>query len=55
MYQGYTSLASDGEYNNLPVINKILQARARKAQLLGYENFGAYMTENVMAKNVKNA
>ncbi len=52
MYQGYTSLALSGQYNNMPVINRILQARARKASLLGYENFGAYMTENVMAKNV---
>ncbi|MBD5234404.1 MAG: M3 family metallopeptidase [Bacteroidales bacterium] len=55
MYKGYTSLASDGEYNNLPVISKILQARARKAQLLGFENFGAYMTDNVMAKTTENA
>lgn len=55
MYKGYTSLASSGEYNNLPVINKILQSRARKAALLGYENFGAYMTDNVMAKTTENA
>lgn len=55
MYKGYTSLASDGEFNNLPVINKILQARTRKAEILGFENFGAYMTDNVMAKTVKNA
>jgi peptidyl-dipeptidase Dcp len=52
MYEGYTSLASSGEYNNLPVINKILQARAKKARLLGFESFGAYMTDNVMAKTV---
>lgn len=55
MYKGYTTLASDGEYNNLPVINKILQARAKKAKLLGFDNFGAYMTDNVMAKTVENA
>lgn len=55
MYEGYTNLASDGEYNNLPVINKILQARTKKAQLLGFENYGAYMTDNVMAKTVANA
>ena len=55
MYEGYTTLASDGQYNNLPVINKILQARAKKAALLGFKNFGEYMTDNVMAKNVKNA
>ncbi len=55
MYQGYTSLASEGQYNNQPVINRILQARARKAALLGFPNYGAYMTDNVMAKTVDNA
>ena len=55
MYEGYTNLASSGEYDNKPVINKILQARAKKAKLLGYENFGAYMTDNVMAKTTDNA
>lgn len=52
MYKGYTSLASSGEYNNLPVISKILQLRSKKAKLLGYNDFGSYMTENVMARNV---
>lgn len=55
MYEGYTSLASSGENNNLPVINKILQARAKKAKLLGFDNYGSYMTDNVMAKTVANA
>ena len=55
MYEGYTNLASSGEYNNLPVINKILQARTKKAHLLGFKNYGEYMTDNVMAKNVANA
>jgi peptidyl-dipeptidase Dcp len=55
MYEAYTSLASSGDYDNKPVINKILQARSKKAQLLGFENFGAYMTDNVMAKTVGNA
>lgn len=55
MYKGYTTQATTEPYNNLPVINKILQARAKKAKLLGFENFGAYMTDNVMAKTVQNA
>lgn len=55
MYEGYTSLASSGEYNNYPVINDILRARARKAQLLGLKDYGSYMTDNVMAKSVENA
>lgn len=52
IYQGYTSLASSGQYNNLPVISEILNLRAQKAHLLGYQDFGSYMTENVMARNV---
>ena len=52
MYEGYTSLAFDGEWSNQPVINKILRARAKKAKLLGFKDFGSYMTDNVMAKNV---
>lgn len=55
MYEGYTNLASSGEYNNLPVINEILKARAQKAKLLGFKDFGSYMTDNVMAKTVDNA
>ena len=55
MYQGYTSLASSGQYNNLPVINEILKARSNKAALLGFKNYGSYMTDNVMAKNIETA
>jgi peptidyl-dipeptidase Dcp len=55
MYEGYTNLAFGGEYDNTGVINKILAARARKAELLGFENFGEYCTDKVMAKNVANA
>ena len=55
MYKGYTSLASDGEYNNLPVINDILKVRAKKAQLLGFKDFGSYMTVNENVKTTENA
>lgn len=55
MYQGYTALASKGKNDNKPVINEILKARAAKAKLLGFDNFAAYQTDNVMAKTVDNA
>lgn len=55
MYEGYTSLASQGQYDNNPVISKILIARAKKAALLGFDNFGSYMTENKMAKSIERA
>lgn len=50
MYDGYTSLASSGEYDNAPVINDIVRTRTAKARLLGYPDFAAYATANVMAK-----
>lgn len=55
MYQGYTTLASSGQYNNYPVIGEIVKTRAKKAKLLGYPDFASYMTANVMAKNPQNA
>lgn len=55
IYRGYTSLASSGKYNNLPVINDILRVRSAKAKLLGFPNYAAYNTDNVMAKNPQNA
>ena len=50
MYEGYINLATEGENDNRPIINKIMQARTKKAALLGFDNFAAYMTDNVMAK-----
>lgn len=50
IYEGYTLQATQGDYDNLPVINDILHARAEKARLLGYRDFASYRTENVMAK-----
>lgn len=55
MYEGYTTLASSGENNNIPVINEILKVRSQKAALLGYPDFASYMTANVMAKTTENA
>ena len=49
-YEGYINLATEGENDNRPVINKIMQARTKKAALLGFDNFAAYMTDKVMAK-----
>lgn len=50
MYQGYTRLASEGEYDNAPVIKEILKTRIEKAKLLGFDNYADYMIDNVMAK-----
>lgn len=50
MYEGYVNLASSGQYDNGPVIDKIVRARAEKARIMGYPDYAAYMTANVMAK-----
>lgn len=50
MYEGYTHLASQGEYNNGPVIAQIVKLRNEKAKLMGFKDFAAMMTSRVMAK-----
>lgn len=50
MWKGYTSNATTGENDNRPVINEILKNRAKKAQILGFKDFAAYMTSDKMAK-----
>lgn len=55
MWKGYTSLASEGEFNNDSVINKIIKLRTQKANMLGFDCFADYAIDNVMAKTTKNA
>lgn len=50
MYEGYTSLAQSGEFNNIPVIEKMIALRAEKAKIMGFDNFAQMMTSRVMAK-----
>lgn len=55
IYQGYTSLASRGETNNYPIIEKIVKLRAEKAHIMGFDNFAQMMTSRVMAQTPENA
>ncbi|MDE7412394.1 MAG: M3 family metallopeptidase [Muribaculaceae bacterium] len=55
IYKGYTSLASSGEYSNLPVISQIVKLRNEKAKIMGFDNFAQMMTSRVMAKTPENA
>lgn len=50
IYKGYTTLASFGDNNNYPVIEKIVKLRAEKARIMGFSNFAEMMTSRVMAK-----
>ena len=49
IYKGYTSLASYGDNNNYPVIEKIVALRAQKAKIMGFKDFAQMMTSRVMA------
>lgn len=40
----------DNQYDNKPVINKIMKLRVRKAQLLGFQSPADYILDNTMAK-----
>ena len=55
IYKGYTSLASTGEFSNLPVISEIVRLRNEKAKIMGFDNFAQMMTSRVMAKTPENA
>ncbi len=44
-----------GEHDNNAVVTEILQLRARKAKLLGYETFAHWRLQNTMAKTPENA
>ncbi len=55
MYEGYITLASKDSTDNKPIIKEIVKNRVLKAHVLGFDSYADYMTDNVMAKTVKNA
>ena len=50
MYKAYTSRATGGEFDNKPLIVKILDLRRELAGLLGYGDFADYRLEENMVK-----
>ena len=54
MFDGYRLRATEGETDNGPLLIKIAQLRAEKAELLGYENHAAYILEYNMARTPQN-
>ncbi|HEX7023045.1 MAG TPA: M3 family metallopeptidase [Trueperaceae bacterium] len=48
MYQAFMNIATEGEHDNKPVIEKILNLRREVAGLLGYDNFADYRLEENM-------
>lgn len=54
MFDGYRLRATTGETDNGPLLIKIAQLRAEKAELLGYDNHAAYILEYNMARTPQN-
>lgn len=54
IYKAFSSRASEGKFDNLPIIIEITKLRKEMAQLLGYKNFAEYSLDVKMAKNIEN-
>ncbi len=50
VWRAYNTRAVAGDRDNRPIIERILELRKRKAQLLGYADFSDLVTEDRMAK-----
>ena len=50
LFDGYRLRSSTGEFDNNPLILKIAQLRAKRAELMGYQSHAHYVIENRMAK-----
>ncbi len=45
---------NNNEFDNKSIVNKIVNLRLQKANLLGFESWAAYVLDDCMAKNAKN-
>jgi oligopeptidase A len=54
IFSAYNSIATTGETNNSPIINKILNLRKEKANLLGFKSYAELSMSNKMAQNPEN-
>ena len=52
LYRAYITRASDGEFNNAPMIEKILSCKSKMAKLLGYESYAELSLSTKMADSV---
>ncbi|TAE56212.1 MAG: M3 family peptidase [Nostocales cyanobacterium] len=52
LYKAYITRASSGEFNNNPLIERILQLRQELSELLGFNNYAELSLTSKMAKDV---
>jgi len=55
MFDGYTNRANSGDGDNGPLLIRIAQLRAKRAELMGYDSHAHYQLETRMAKTPKGA
>lgn len=53
LYRAFVSRAANGEFDNSPLIERILELRKRKAELLGYSSYAELSLARKMAPNVE--
>lgn len=49
VYEAYVNRATEDKYDNRPIMRRILELRAEKARLLGYQDFADLVLEDRMA------
>jgi oligopeptidase A len=49
IYEAYAVRGTEGKWNNRPLIDRIVELRAEKARLLGFQNFADLVLEDRMA------
>lgn len=54
LWRMYNTRNTSGERNNIPVIERIVDLRRQKAQLLGFSNYAELSLKRTMAGNVEN-
>lgn len=54
MYRAYSSRNLSGDYNNVPVMERIAEIRRQIAKLLGSETYATHSTRHTMAQNPGN-
>ncbi len=55
VYRAYSTRAAGGEFDNRPLVERILALRRQKADLLGFGDFAGLVLEDRMARTAANA
>lgn len=54
IWEASANRGTSGELDNRPLVKRLVQIRAQKADLLGYDNWAEYQLTGTMAENSKN-